>query len=505
MRVGWWMGGLACATMLLAGGRATTTPNQPSAGAAGIDSMVDLAVRAEALSRGVPGVAIAIVADGEVVVQRGYGWADPQSGTAVNAATPFNIASVTKPFTSLLAVRLIEQGRLQLDDSIGEHLPWLPPRYRSITVRQLLGHTSGIARDLRLDNADDPDADTYRARLDTAAASAPPGERWEYSNTGYTVLGWVLEAAGGASLGELYQREIFAPLDMWHTRYRAPIDADPRRARPHAVVDGRASPVAALTGGFASGGLSMSAVDLARFGLALQQGDLLTSPSWATTWSSADLADGTPVATRMFGAPAGYGFGWFLASYHDERLMTHGGGIEGYSANLYHFPDRRLTIAVLANSKDRDDGRAPVDTLARRIANGCLAMDDCRLGADERQRRRAIAAANTRFSAAYVAGDTTALAAMYHPAAIALTGAGLALGDQRSIAGLFRRPTSSTRTRHALYAERFLSSERTLVEQGTWYDESRRGDSVQAGSGRYVLTWLRGDGGEWLVAADAWQ
>jgi ketosteroid isomerase-like protein len=249
----------------------------------------------------------------------------------------------------------------------------------------------------------------------------------------------------------------------------------------------------------------MSAADLARFGLGLQNGDLLPAPAWATTWSPGALVDGTPVTTKMFGSAASYGFGWFLATYRGERLMTHGGGIEGYSANLYHFPDRRLTIAVVANSKNRDDGRAPVDTLARRIANGCLAMDACRLSPDERARRRAIEAANHRFSAAYLEGDTTSLAAMYHPAAIALTGSGTALGGSESIASLFRRPTSRARTRHALYTERLLSTEGSLVEQGTWFDESRRGDSLRAGSGRYVLTWLRSADGSWRIAGDAWQ
>jgi ketosteroid isomerase-like protein len=292
---------------------------------------------------------------------------------------------------------------------------------------------------------------------------------------------------------------------MWHARYRAPVEANSRRALPHAVNDARATPVTQLTGGFGSGGLSMSAADLARFGLALQEGSLLTGPSWAQTWSPSELADRTPVVTRMFGSPAAYCFGWFLGSFGGVTLLSHGGGFEGYSAKLFHFPERLLTIAILANSKNRDDGRAPVDTLARRIANGCLGMEACRLRDDERQRRRAITAANAQFSAAYVQGDTTALKAMYHPNAIALTGSSLALGDRGSIAGLFRSPGSRTRTRHGLYTERLLSTEGGLVEQGTWYDESHRGDSLQAGSGRYVLTWFRDEDGAWLIAGDAWQ
>jgi CubicO group peptidase (beta-lactamase class C family) len=226
-----------------------------------LDALVDSIVDADALARGVPAVAIAIVADGVVVLQRAWGVADVETGRAATAATPFNIASVTKPFTSALILELVAEGKLGLDDPVRRHLDWLPERYREITVRQLLTHTSGIARDLRRDNADDPDAATYRARLDTAAASAPAGQRFEYSNAGYTVLGWLVEAVDQRPLDMVLRRRIFEPLGMTHARYRAPLEADPLRARPHGVADGRAQPIGYVTGGFASGGMSMSAVE----------------------------------------------------------------------------------------------------------------------------------------------------------------------------------------------------------------------------------------------------
>jgi CubicO group peptidase (beta-lactamase class C family) len=294
------------------------------------------------------------------------------------AATPFNIASVTKPFTAALVLRLVKEGKVRLDEPVRRHLAWLPARYAGITVRQLLTHTSGIARDMRLDNYDDPDASTYRARLDTAAASAQPGQRFEYSNAGYTVLGWLVEQVEGEPLDRVLARRLFRPFGMTHARYRARIDADSLRAQPYAVSDSGVREIVHLTGGFGSGGISMSATDAAAFAQGLQAGDFLPQ-GWAdSAWTPALLADGSEASLRMFNQPASYGFGWFLASYAGRRMVTHGGGIEGYTANLYHFPVERLTIMVLANAKGRDDGMAPVDPIARRIADACLARNACR-------------------------------------------------------------------------------------------------------------------------------
>lgn len=337
----------------------------------GIAAIVDSLGSAEALNRGVPGIAVAIVADGDVLVQRGYGIADVSSGRGVTEHTPFNIASVTKPFTAAVVQQLAAEDRIRLDAPASEYLP-LPAVYRSITVRQLLTHTSGIARDLRRDNNDDPDTAEYRRRLDASQPSAPPGERFEYSNTGFTVLGWLVEAIEGQPLEEVLRRRIFRPLGMHEARYRASLGDDPERARPHAVVDGVPQPTLFISGGFGSGGISLSAADLAAFAKGLQGGKFLPLAELEAAWTPGKLADGRPAPVRLNSDSDGYGFGWFITSFAGRRLVTHGGGITGYSANLYHFPDDGLTIAVLANVKGRDDGAAPVDPLARRIAERLL-------------------------------------------------------------------------------------------------------------------------------------
>jgi len=352
----------------------TTGENACGQSADALVSAVDSLVASEALSRGVPGVAVAIVADGEILLARGYGIADIVSGRQATVTTPFNIASVTKPFTAAVVQMLAAEGRFRLDDPVNVHLP-MPSVYRGITIRQLLTHTSGIARDLRRDNEDDPDADEYRRRLAESTPSAPPGERFEYSNTGYTVLGWLIEAVEDRPLADVFRRRIFDPLGMRQARYRGSLAEDPGRARPHAVVDGVARSTNFVSGGHGSGGISLSANDLAVFARALQRGELLPRADLDAAWTPARLADGRPVTVHLNEDTDSYGFGWFITRFAGHRLLTHGGGIRGFSANLYHFPDQRLTIGVLANVKGRDDGAAPVDPLARKIAEACLGRD----------------------------------------------------------------------------------------------------------------------------------
>ena len=336
-------------------------------------SIVDSLVAAEALDRAVPGVAVAIVADGQVVLSKGYGTADIETGVAVSASTPFNIASITKPFTAALVLHLVAEGKLALDAPAADYLD-LAPVYQTLTVRELLTHTSGIARDLRTDNNDDPSASEYRSRLFASQPSFAPGARFEYSNTGYTVLGWLVESVEGEPFQTVLETRLFSPLGMEQARYRASLEEDRNRASPHVIQDSAVVHELFVSGGFGSGGLSFSADDFSAFAVALQRGDFLSEDQLDQAWAPGQLADGSPVTVRINTDNDSYGFGWFLSELAGRRLVTHGGGITGFSANLYHFPDDQVTIAVLANIKARDDGQAPVDPLARRITEAYFAL-----------------------------------------------------------------------------------------------------------------------------------
>lgn len=470
-----------------------------------IDAIVDSLVGHHATGRGVPGLAVVIVSDDRVVVQRAFGVRDLQTRQPVTLATPFNLASLTKPFTALAALRLSPGGRLRLEAPAREYLRWLPSRYRDVTVRQLLTHTAGVARDLRRDNFDDPSVEEYRRRLDSADASGAPGRRYEYSNTGYAILGWVIEAAAGKPLGQVLRELVFQPLDMRQAGYRGLLEGDPERARPHAVKDGRTAPAGYVSGGFGSGGMTASGADLAAFAVALQAGRALDSREAPVSWTPGALRDGSPVRLRMFVDSAGYGLGWFLTVFRGHRLVTHGGAIEGFSSNLYHFPERRLTIALVANAKARDDGRAPVDSLAQDLAAFCLAQAACRPAesAEPREARLALAAANQAFSRAYLAGDTAALRAAYTADAVALPPSGRIVAGPRAIASLFAPPADRRRVAHALFSERLVIHGETALEAGTWYEAWERDGATRASSGRYALSWRR-EHGVWRMTSDAW-
>ncbi len=338
-----------------------------------LSAVVDSLVFAEALDRSVPGVAVTLVADGEVLLSRGYGTADLATGRAASASTPFNIASITKPFTAAVVLKLAAEGAVDLDGPAADYLD-LPAIYQTLTLRDLLTHTSGIARDLRTGNNDDPSASEYRDRLFNSQPSFAPGTRFEYSNTGYTVLGWLIESVEGQPLDAVFRQRLFSPLGMDEARYRAHLEDDPNRARPHVIVGDTVSGELFVSGGFGSGGLSLSADDFGAFALALQRGDFLAPSQLLDSWTPATLSDGSPVSVRINADTDSYGFGWFLSELDGRRLVTHGGGITGFSANLYHFPDERVTVAVLANIKARDDGAAPVDALARRITEAYFSL-----------------------------------------------------------------------------------------------------------------------------------
>ncbi|MBK8098156.1 MAG: serine hydrolase [Planctomycetes bacterium] len=435
---------------------------------------IDAMVVEEAMTRGVPGLGVTIVANGQVLMCRGYGVADVRTSSPVTSATVFNIASVTKPLTAILALDLVDRGVLDLDTRARTLLAWLPASFADITVAQLLSHTSGIVRDVRRDNADDPSGEEYRERIAAADCAFAAGARWEYSNTGYAVLGFLAEAAAGMPLDELLRQRIFTPARMDQATYRTAI-VDPGRAQPHQVVGSRAVPVPYVSGGFGSGGIALSAADLANFAVALQRGQLLSAARLAQASTPARLASGEEARCSVLSDDDRYGYGWFLSAMAGHRLLTHGGAIQGFSANLYHFPAERLTIAVVANCKARDDGQAPVDPLCRRLATFCL------------QEGRAVAAANAE--AATLRSELAVAAARLSTAVMA--------GDAQALRAT-NLTVSPNRVFHRFYGERVTRHGDIATEHATWYERHLEGAGHAARTGHCLNLWRRADR-EWAL------
>jgi len=327
------------------------------------------AVRELMTKRQVAGASAAVLRDGKLILARGYGFANIEKSIPAAPATLYQIGSTTKPLTAMAIMMLVEQGGVSLEEKAAKYLPRLPASCSDITVRQLLTHTSGVNRDLRADNTDDFSIDQFWTKLAKAAPSFPPGEKWEYSNTGYILLGLIVEAVANKPYGEFLQERICQPLEMADTSYLAPAREDPKRAQGYEMDEERFRPSPYFSGGFAAGGLVSSVTDLARWSASLGTEKLLQRASLEQMWKPAVLKNGKPVSFEFRGEQASYGFGWFLTSYRGRKLITHGGTLAGFSSQIMSFPEEKLTIIVNSNSKAGPDRIGHAEFLAQAIAD----------------------------------------------------------------------------------------------------------------------------------------
>jgi len=308
----------------------------------------------------IPGLALAVVKDGAVVTARGYGLANLEHGAPVHRDTIFQSGSVGKQFTATAVMLLVEDGKLDLDASIRRYLESVPEAYQAVTVRHLLTHTGGIPDlyakvNLRADYTED---DLLKKAFDSEPAFVP-GAKWEYSNTGYAVLGFLISKVSGRHYAGVLQSRVFEPLGMNTARLISEADIIPNRAAGYRLTDGAirnqewVSPTFNST---ADGSLYLTIDDLIQWDLALAAGKLLKPSSLEQMWTSA--------ATRE-GKPTGYGFGWAIGSVNGRRLISHTGAWQGFTSCLNRYVDDRLTVMVLANLAGSD---------LSRIAKGAAAL-----------------------------------------------------------------------------------------------------------------------------------
>lgn len=296
-----------------------------------------------------PGVAIGVVRDGRPILMKGYGLADVEKGLPITSATIFRIGSVTKSFTSLAVLQLVERGKLRLDDPLALYLPDFP-RAGEIRIRHLLSHTAGV-----------PDFVSYE-QARKLPLEFTPGTRINYSNTGYNVLGRIIEKVSGQKYAEYLRAHIFQPAGMTHSGYDTTADL-PGRARGYLLDDKGAYlpiPPGDVAEAFAAGGLYSNIEDLVRWEEALEQGTLVKKQILDEASTPYQLADGRRT---------GYGFGFMTGRQRGLREVGHGGDIDGFNAYLARYPDQHFAVIVLSNTGMRPPGRVPeAGVLAHRIA-----------------------------------------------------------------------------------------------------------------------------------------
>jgi CubicO group peptidase (beta-lactamase class C family) len=309
---------------------------------------IDAYVAAEVRDQGYPGLALAIARDGKIVLAKGYGRCSLPNGDSVRPETPFAIGSVTKQFTCACILLLAEEGKLALDDPVAKFYPNLT-RARDITLYDLMTHASGYPDYYPLDFVDrrlrSPIViDTLLARYAGGALDFEPGTRWSYSNTGYLLLGRVVEKVAGEPFGAFLTRRILKPVGMTHSAFE-PGEATKGLATGHtAFVLGPPEPAPREADGWlhAAGGLWASAPDLARWDLALIEGHVLEPDSFRRM---------TEPRRLIGGRTHDYGCGLGIARVSGEMALTHGGAVSGFLAFNAIVPRTRSAIVVLTNGE----------------------------------------------------------------------------------------------------------------------------------------------------------
>lgn len=314
-----------------------------------------------------PGAAVLVVQDGKTLLRKGYGMAELELGVPIAPDMVFRIGSVTKEFTAACVLKLVEEGRLSLDDPIEKYLPDFSTGGRRVTIEQLLTHTSGIRSYTDVPGwfgarmREDRSPREVEALFDGEPFDFAPGMGWHYDNSGYVLLGEILEKVTGRPYADLVTGTIFRPLGMNDTRYGSDAPIVPRRVAGYVkTADGVVNaPFLSMTQPYAAGALVSTVDDLARWHRALDQGAVLKPESVRRMWTPARLPDGTD--TR-------YGFGWIVWSLDRHPVVEHGGGINGFQTANLRLPDERIYVAVLSNCGGCADPRALALSAATRLA-----------------------------------------------------------------------------------------------------------------------------------------
>ena len=322
--------------------------------------------------RQIPGLSIAVIRDGVVIKEAGYGIANLEHQVPATRETVYEIGSISKQFAAEAAMLLVEDGKIELDDSIRKHLPLnAPVSWQPITIRNLLNHTSGLMDWTEIKEFSyrrEYTASEFVDLIKSFPLQFEPKERWLYSNSNLPLLGIIVEYAGGKPYEEFVNERIFKPLRLPSIRFKHQDEIVEHRASGYVLRDN------VLTNGepfrpkiiAASGGVLANATDLARWWEAILRGKTLLQPSSVEQMlMPAKLNDGSTV---------NHGFAFFTDSFNGHKMIFHHGStVGGFGSVVRYFPNEKLTVAVMVNL---EDGGFGPETVSKRVANdyipGCF-------------------------------------------------------------------------------------------------------------------------------------
>lgn len=290
-----------------------------------------------------PGAAVIVMKQGKILYRKGFGLADMQLKIPIKPNMVFKLGSMSKQFTAIAIMMLIEQGKLTLETKINEVLQDYPSLNRGIAVRHLLSHTSGmddhidwasIREDLSLDEL----INTFKDK----PLIALPGEKYKYSNPGYVLLGAIIEKISGQTYEDFVTENIFKPLSMNDTHYGSNANIIPNLVRGYRKRENKYfnAPYMSMTHPYAAGSLLSNVDDLVKWNIALFTGKIVKRESLVKCFTPTKLNKEEST---------GYGFGWYIGEFKGRKNISHGGGVYGFVNHAMMLPDEGLYVAVLSN------------------------------------------------------------------------------------------------------------------------------------------------------------
>lgn len=302
---------------------------------------IDKFLEAERVKRNIPGMSVAIVRNGKIIKSKGYGLANIELKVPASPDTVYKIASISKPIIAVAIMKLVEEGKLGLDDPVSKYLEETPKTWKDITIRHFLSHTSGVVRE---SPAFDGNKILSDAEVIKAAYPLPlrfkTGEKYEYCNVGYFSLAEIIKKVSGKSWDIYFNEHIFQPLGMTNTRTTIFDEIISNRANAYSFRNEKLFNESQYIALRPSGAFISTVSDLAKFSNALYSDDFLKPESRNLMWTPFKLNDGKD---------SSYGLGWQINNKNNVKIIQHGGSLNGFRTEFTHFPNEKLTIIILTN------------------------------------------------------------------------------------------------------------------------------------------------------------
>ncbi|MCU0410359.1 MAG: serine hydrolase [Bacteroidales bacterium] len=302
----------------------------------------------EKFRQGETGCAALVAKDGQIIYKKAFGMADLELNVPMQPDMVFRIGSITKQFTAVAILQLMEQGKLSLQDDITKYIPDYPTHGYNITIEHLLTHTSGIKsytnvpefqKYVRQDLKPEEAINTFR----NLPMEFAPGTKWNYNNSGYFLLGYIIEKVSGKTYQEYIDENFFKPLGMTGSCYGSDSRIIKNRASgyQHGKDGVQNADFLSMLLPYSAGSIQSTVEDLYRWNQALHSYKVVSKESLDKAFTEYKLANGKGT---------GYGYGWFLSQLQGSKTIEHGGGINGFLTNAIYFPEEDLFVALFSNN-----------------------------------------------------------------------------------------------------------------------------------------------------------